>query len=187
MRLTDGGIWHATPIPVLASFVVVAESAGLLGGEGVVNVLDAGAGDGRVLAALATGLGPRSHSRIYGLECDASLAAAAASNLEALERRGLFAGARRPRVAQGDYFDPGAYACLGLTPRQLDVVFNYPDGNERRLLDWLRAHARPGLRLLILSPDREFALGPAPLIRAPVMPLPGGPPIPWQLVAYQVV
>jgi hypothetical protein len=134
---TDAGIWHATPLPVLAAAVPALVETGVLESAGIGHrrrvapraavgpgekpaagrplvLFDAGAGDGRVLAALALGLPPALHVRLLGLECDAHLAATAAERMEALR-------ARRPetcvpRVARGDFLDTSAYAPLGVAP-----------------------------------------------------------------------
>jgi hypothetical protein len=199
---TDAGIWHATPLPVLAAAVPALVETGVLESAGIGHrrrvapraavgpgekpaagrplvLFDAGAGDGRVLAALALGLPPALHVRLLGLECDAHLAATAAERMEALR-------ARRPetcvpRVARGDFLDTSAYAPLGVAPSALHVVFNYPDGNERRLLHFLRDAAGPEARLVILSPDQEPALGASPLLRTTVHPETGAH---WTLGVY---
>ena len=87
------------------------------------------------------------------------------------------------QVVQGDFFDPQAYATLGVTPRDLDVVFNYPDGNERRLLQWLAEHGGPQTRLVILSPDHDPALGGPPEWRAAV-PSTGDAAAHWTLAVF---
>ena len=160
-RLTDRGIWHATPLAVLAAAVpLVAETGLLVAGGRPARLFDAGAGDGRFLAALALGLPPTFERLLWGLESDATLAATARSKLSTLNHP--------VRVAEGDFLDPRAYEDLGLRPRDLEVVFNYPDGNERRLLEWLAEHGGPRTRLAILSPDHDPALGTRPESRTPV-------------------
>ena len=167
-RLTDRGIWHPTPLAVLAAAVPLIVEANLLEARGgTAQVLDAGAGDGRLLAALALGLDATVSVRLGGLESDASLAATARERLDTMARWGVVPH-RVSRVAEGDFFDPRAYELVGLVPRQLDVVFNYPDSNERRLLQWLAEQGGPQTRLAILSPDHDPALGEAPEWRAPV-------------------
>jgi len=170
LRLTDRGIWHATPLAVLAAAVPVIGESDLLAPRGrPTHLLDAGAGDGRLLAALALGLPPGFEGRLLGLECDGSLAVTARERLAALARRGLITN-RETRVVEGDFFEPFAYEPLGVAPRDLDLVFNYPDGNEHRLLRWLGENGGPQTRLVILSPDREPALGRPPEWRAEVRP-----------------
>ena len=114
-RLTDRGIWHATPLAVLAAAVpLVAETGLLVAGGRPAQVFDAGAGDGRLLAALALGLPPTFERLLWGLESDATLAATARSKLSTLNHP--------VRVAEGDFLDPRAYEDLGLRPRDLEVV-----------------------------------------------------------------
>jgi hypothetical protein len=85
-------------------------------------------------------------------------------------------------VACGDYFHPRYHEALGHRPQDLDIVFNYPDGNERRLLAWLREHGKPEVRLVLLGPDRDPALGRAPLLRKDVRP--PGDDVAWTLAVY---
>jgi hypothetical protein len=178
LRLTDGGLWHATPLSVLAAAIPVLEKTGLVTSPRI--LFDAGAGDGRLLAALALGLPGAAERRLLGLECDPVLAGEAGSRLEALGAR--LPVSRLPRVAEGDFFQERAYAPLAVSPSDLDLVFNYPDGNERRLLRWLARHGKRGSRLLILSPDREPSLGPAPLLRREVRPRESA--VVWSLDVY---
>jgi hypothetical protein len=178
LRATDSGLWHATPLAVLAAAIPVLVETGVLARVKV--VFDAGAGDGRLLAALALGLPGSLDLRLLGLECDATLAATAARRLDALRERRP--AARLPRVAAGDFFVVSDYAPLETAPSELDVVFNYPDGNERRLLRWLGEQGKRETRLVILSPDHEPALGPPPLIRSEVRTAEAG--VAWCLSVY---
>lgn len=181
-RLTDRGIWHPTPLAVLAAAVPLLGETLLLDARSrPLQILDAGTGDGRLVAALALGLPASLEVRLGGLESDATLAVAARDKLEQIPAG---PGARRgARVAEGDYFDPLAYGRIELEPRHLDLVFNYPDGSERRLLHWLAAHGGPETRLVILSPDHDPALGTPPLWRAPVR-VAGDAPTNWTLAVF---
>jgi hypothetical protein len=143
-------------------------------------VFDAGAGDGRLLAALALGLPDSCDARLLGLESDATLAATAAGQLDALG--GRLTPHRVLRVAAGDFFVTSDYAALEVAPSELDVVFNYPDGNERRLLQWLGEKGNRAARLVILSPDREPALGSPPLYSTEVRP--AADVVAWSLSVY---
>ena len=68
IRLTDSGIWLATPLGVLARAVPLAERLDLFPSVGAgPNILDAGVGDGRLLLALAILLPHRPDIRLYGL------------------------------------------------------------------------------------------------------------------------
>src|SRR5690349_19485381 len=70
LRITDGGIWHATPLEILDAAMSTCATHGLVRvGE---TVFDAGAGDGRVLAALALAL-PANGNTFVGWECDEAL------------------------------------------------------------------------------------------------------------------
>jgi hypothetical protein len=181
LRLTEGGLWHATPLPVLAGAVPLVVEYGLVPSRQPLVVLDAGAGDGRVLSALALGLPDDVEARLLGLEIDSQLAAAA----EAQARLAPVAWGRRPRIAIGDYLAVRDYAALGIAPEEVDLVFNYPDGNERRLLAWLRGHAGTEARLVILSPDHDPAMDAPPLLRTRVEPT-DGTGVAWSLSVYAV-
>jgi SAM-dependent methyltransferase len=167
LRLTDHGIWHPTPLAVVAAAVSFLGETGFLKAQGrPLRALDAGAGDGRLVAALALGLPATIDARVAGIESDAHLAATARARLELaaprLFREGLV------QIAEGDFFDLRSYAALGWAPRDVDLVFNYPDGNEKRLAGWLAEHGGPQTRLAVLSPDHDPALGLAADWRAPV-------------------
>lgn len=175
LRVTSSGLWHPTPLPVLGAAVPVLSKTGLLTRGAL--LFDAGMGDGRLLAALALGLPPGLRLRLAGLEIDPRLAAEARLRLSVLGR-GMrnFASLR---VAHGDYFHPRYHEALGHRPDDIDLVFNYPDGNEGRLLEWLGAHGKPGARLVILGPDRDPRLrGPA-LLRREVRP--AGSDVAWTM------
>jgi hypothetical protein len=180
LRATTGGLWHATPLPILAAVVPLLVSRGLLPAGRTHRLFDAGVGDGRLLAALTLGLPEILDLRLCGLECDPDLAAEAAVCCRRLTLPPRLE-ARRPRVAIGDYFEGADYARLDVAPSEIDVVFNYPDGNERRLLEWLKRHAGPGTLLVVLSPDQEPALGAAPEWRMRVEPREG---VAWSLSLF---
>jgi hypothetical protein len=184
LRATQRGLWLATPWPVLGAAVSAAVSAGFFAGtRRPCVVLDAGAGDGRVLGALAALVPAATELVLVGVECDGALAASAVRALDGAAHRGAFPPARTPRVVQGDYLDPVAYPRAGLAPERIDLVFNYPDGNERALLSWLDLHAGPETRLLVLCPERHCRLGREPAWRTSVA-APGEPA--WDLAAYTV-
>jgi hypothetical protein len=177
LRVTAGGLWHATPLRVLGAAVNTLAETGLLAPGAL--LFDAGAGDGRVLAALALGLNPSLRLRLAGLETDPLLAEEARLRLESLRRART---APHLRVARGDYFHPRYHEALGHRPSDLDLVFNYPDGNEGRLLEWLGAHGQPAVRLVILGPDRDPRLGRPPLLRREVRPPRSD--VTWTLAVY---
>jgi len=176
--ITAGGLWHATPLSMLTTAVPLLVEAGLVPPRGV--VFDAGAGDGRVLAALALGLQACGReARIAGLELDGSLAAQARLHLDDLRRAHPRA---RARIAQGDYFHPRFHEVLGHRPEDIDLVLHYPDGNERRLLAWLGDRGKPEARLAVLSPERQPDLGFPPILSRDVRP--AGSPVAWTLAVY---
>jgi hypothetical protein len=177
LRVTAGGLWHATPLRVLGAAVPALAEAGLVA-PGTL-LFDAGAGDGRLLAALALGLSAAIRPRLAGLEADPLLAQEARLRLGGLR---WAQAAASLRVAQGDYFHPRYHEALGHKPSDLDLVFNYPDGNEGRLLEWLGAHGKPAARLVVLGPDRDPRLARPALLRHEVRP--AGSDVAWTLAVY---
>jgi hypothetical protein len=176
LRVTAGGLWHASPLGMLAAAVPALAETGLLAPGAL--LFDAGAGDGRLLAALALGLPAALRLRLAGLETDLALACEARLRLDAVGR----GNAVRLRMARGDYFHPRYHEALGHQPLDLDLVFNYPDGNEARLLSWLGAHGKPAVRLAILCPDRDPRLSHSPLLRREVRP--AGSDVAWTLAVF---
>ena len=167
LRITETGIWHPTPLPVLAAAVDVCAREDLIRRND--SVFDAGAGDGRVLAACAIGF-PTSNLRLHGLEIDRELVM--------LAHRRLSRTLPHVTIGVGDYFgDDGSP--LG----ECDVVFNYPDGNERDLVRGFWANARAGARLLVLSPETDPDLGATPVAR--LAGSPSGSPVSWRLVLFR--
>jgi hypothetical protein len=179
LQITSGGLWQPTPLAVLAAALPLVEGLLTSSAHGPRVIFDAGAGDGRVLAALALGLPPRLDVTLVGLECAPPLARAARATMGALP----LPVSRRPRVAEGSYLEPRDYARVGVDPQGLDLVLNYPDGNETRLLRFLEAEAGPATRLLVLSPDRFPDLGRAPLRRETVPSANGAA---WSLSVFGV-
>lgn len=163
LRLTSRGLWHATPVRV------AWEAALRLGARGSDERrlgLDAGMGDGRLLAALvATGAAPR---RLLGVECDAELYRLAS---ERLGRLGLL---DRPGVVArlGDYERQEAHTGAGLALSDVDLVLSYPDGNEARLARLVASRCSRDALLCLISP----ADPPPPRAVAPGLerPHPGG-------------
>jgi SAM-dependent methyltransferase len=149
--VTDDGIWVPTPLAVVDAML------GALGGLGwwadgepgaPRRCLDAGMGDGRLVAALCR-LGP--HVQAAGIESDRALYQRALDNLGARAASGW-------RAARGSYLELKTYDALGLATTAIDVVFNYPDGNERALVQFWRARGRPGSRLVFCCPDHSLTL-----------------------------
>jgi hypothetical protein len=144
LRITPRGLWHATPLPVAWEAVRCLAARGC--GERRL-ALDAGMGDGRLVAAwLTTGPGSK---RTLGVECDAGLFRTASARLG---RLGLLDSPRVTAVL-GDYERDESYAAAGATARDVDLVLNYPDGNEERLARLVAERCAPGALLCLISPD----------------------------------
>lgn len=158
LRLTDEGIWLALPLDVIQPALDKLEAIGFWAPLGPrPKVLDAGMGDGRLVAACCS----LPHELLsYGIESNGDLCELAQSNLRALSGSGL---APRWRVCQGDYFDVSTYPKLGILVTDIDVFFNYPDGNEQQLAAFLQDHARPGSFLVVLTAEGGLALDTLPL------------------------
>jgi len=153
LRLTDDGMWLALPLDVIQPALDELEAIGFWARLGPrARVLDAGMGDGRLVAAFCT----LPHDLLaYGIESHGELCELAQSNLRTLSEREL---APRWRVCQGDYLDVSTYPKLGILVSDVDVFFNYPDGNEHRLAAFLRDHAREGSFLVVLTAEKGLEL-----------------------------
>ena len=57
----------------------------------------------------------------------------------------------RVHLIEGDYCDPLTYAKGGIDTEAVHIFFNYPDGNQARLAQFVRAHAGPKSKLCILT------------------------------------
>ena len=155
IRKTARGIWVPTPVRVIADAIETLEKIGLLGeGTPPGHMIDAGTGDGRVLAVLAS-LDPT--RLVYGIEADPALYAEAVTNLQTLDARGLI-DAARVHLIEADYCDLTTYETRGIALRQTGVIFNYPDGNERRLARFVSERCGRGTTLCLLTHDRTLAL-----------------------------
>ena len=144
-----------TPIEVIVKAVGVLQDRGLLGGHAASSTLvDAGAGDGRVLAILAWFDQTRP---VYGIEQDSALHAQASANLRTLQTEGLI-DCGHVTVIQGNYCDLNVYESHGIAPRDIGIILNYPDGNEERLAQFVSENAGPQTRLCLLTHDRSLDL-----------------------------
>lgn len=168
--LTERGIWHPTPLDVLLPALEAMAGAGWLGSaERTLTILDAGSGDGRVVAALSLASWLSPTSRVLGLESNGQLDTRARARLERL-------GPKRPtQIARGDFLDPTSYAAFGLRPCDVDVFSNYPDGNEHALAGFVARQA-PASTLIVLSPEREPRLEGLPPGARFEVTAPGGAP-----------
>ena len=136
LRITDDGIFLATPLEVATEALEALRDG--LGPRP--RLLDAGMGDGRVVA-LAQLLG----FDAFGLETDAALFASASASLRELEVSS--------KIGTGSFLEPASYGALGVGPHELDVVMNYPDGNEGALGAFFAARGRKGAVVAFLTPD----------------------------------
>ncbi len=180
LRLTDDGIWLPMPLDVLDAALDALQASGFwarLGGRA--KVLDAGMGDGRIVAALCS---VPHNLWAYGIESHANLWGLAQENLRALTEQGM---ASSWRTCQGDYLDLSTYPKLGIRLEDVDAFFNYPDGNEHKLAALLRDHGRPGAFLVILTPEHGLEL--EGLTREEELTIDRGPGVPeFRLVLYRV-
>ena len=94
---------------------------------------------------------------VYGIEQDPVLFAQAAANLQTLHASCVI-DLTRSHLAEADYCGIATYEAGGLDFLQTGLVFNYPDGNQRRLARFISAHGWAETRLCILTHDRRFAL-----------------------------
>ena len=118
------------------------------------SVVDAGAGDGRV-AALLTRFDPT--RTVYAIERDAALYAQARTNLDQLQASHLL-DTTRLRLLDADYMDPRTYTDCRLDFPQVGLVFNYPDGNETRLSEFVATWAGAATNLFLLTHNRALTL-----------------------------
>ena len=185
IRRTGRGIWVATPIRVLEAAVTVLSAEGLLpGGAGdaspaTAHAIDAGSGDGRVLAVIAW-LVPG--QTVLGVEHDEVLHARAASHLRALGAAGVIDRAHL-RLAAADYCDPATYTARGIALSRARLVLNYPDGNQHRLARFVAANCGPGTTLGLLTHDRDLTVDALPLRGCHDVRDRRGPP--WRLSLYR--
>ena len=155
IRNTTYGIWGATPLRVIEEAIAVLEGIGLLGEaapQGI--VVDAGTGDGRVPAVLAACDPTRP---VYGIEQDPALFAQTLANLQRIRARGVI-DHTRIYLVEADYCEMATYEACGLDFGQIGFVFNYPDGNQRRLARFIAEHGGVGTRLCLLTHDRSLEL-----------------------------
>ena len=155
IRKTICGTWVPTPIRVIEEAITVLENIGLLGEAAPQRtVVDAGTGDGRIPAVLAAADPTRP---VYGIEQDPVLFAQALVNLQTLQARGVI-DHTRIHLVEADYCEMATYEACGLDFRQTGIVFNYPDGNQRRLARFILEHGGDGTRLCLLTHDRSLEL-----------------------------
>ncbi|MCA9693981.1 MAG: class I SAM-dependent methyltransferase [Myxococcales bacterium] len=144
-QITDDGIWVPTPLAVIDE--ALAALADMNFWTDTMTCLDAGMGDGRIVAALAL-RGPG--VRALGLETHPGLHALALANLRDLPPRWS--------VHKGSFLELASYAALDAPIAGVDVVLHYPDGGEQALARLFAAHGRPGARLVYLTPELRLRI-----------------------------
>ena len=155
IRKTGRGIWVPTPVRVIEEAIEMLTKIGLLGeGTPPGHVIDAGTGDGRIPVFLAS-LDPT--RVVYGIEADSALYAQAVTNLQTLDARGLIDSAH-VHLIEADYCDLATYETRGIALRQTGVIFNYPDGNERRLARFVSERCGRDTKLCLLTHDRTLEI-----------------------------
>ena len=179
IRKTAAGIWVPSAIPQIMEVAALLREMDLLGAAAPpAPVVDAGMGDGRVVAVLAH-LEPA--RPVCGIEQDPVLFEQAAENLRALRGRG--GGYAAVRLVEGDYCDPAAYASCGVDLGAPLVILNYPDGNERSLARFIARRAGPDATLCLFTHDRSVDIDELELRARRDMPAAAGPD--WRLSVYR--
>lgn len=182
LRLTGTGIWMPTPFDVVrAAGRALARldrdlDAGVSLGE---RVLDAGMGDGRLVASLVAEI---PGITVLGIESHPELAALARQNLKRAAESGLNGSWC---VCQGDYLDVETYRKLGVELELIDTVLNYPDGNEGFLGDLLSRRGKRGALLAFLTPDHSLRIESLVLVTDVPLERDAGAPE-WRLSIFRV-
>lgn len=179
LRLTSAGIWFPLPLDVIRSAMEQLSSSDFWSRFGdKPRALDAGMGDGRLVAALSAA---RKNLLAYGIEIHEPLSELARENLRELTNGGL---PPTWRTCYGDYLDPATYPKLGVRIEEIDAFFNYPDGNEQPLATLLAEHAHPGAFLILLTPDHTLGVEGLDLQKELSVPRVGAPG--FRLAVYGV-
>jgi hypothetical protein len=180
IRKTGRGIWAATPIRVVAEAASTLTELGILDGEQQTRpVIDAGTGDGRVMAVLA-GLNPSLVA--YGIEADQALHTRAVANLHTLSTSGLI-DSTRVHLLEADYCDVGTYETRDIALNEVGLIFNYPDGNERQLARFVADHCGHDTTLCLLTHNRTLEVDELELSARHDVSDGTGPP--WRLSLYR--
>ena len=179
IRKTICGIWRPTPLRVIEEAISVLEDIDLLGETAPQSVVvDAGTGDGRVPAVLAA-VDPM--RPVYGIEQDPALFAQALVNLQGLRAKGVI-DHTRIYLVEADYCEIATYEALGLDFSKTSIVFNYPDGNQRRLARFIAEYGGVGTRLCLLTHDRSLEIDELELQARPDVTVGDEPS--WRLSIY---
>lgn len=153
IRKTGEGTWVPTPLSVVERAVDILTTAQHLGaGSPPGHLIDAGSGDGRVAAVLASADPARA---VYGVEADTALHVQATANLE---RLGLVSQRGHPQLQliDADYTDEATYRARAIALDETHIIFNYPDGNQDRLAGFMSRHCAPSTTLCLLTHNRAL-------------------------------
>lgn len=146
-EITELGIWNPTPIDVIVATLKHLDQLTVL----PVRVVDAGAGDGRWVCALALWAKLKGlELECVGVEGDQALLERGLKQLEALSLPDA-------RMLHGDYLSPEPFDPLGWSLEHADLILNYPDGQEQALAQALE-RARSSAKLWIISPELQVRL-----------------------------
>ena len=154
IQKTSVGIWVPTPLEVIDAAGGLLKDRGWLDASQPGHLLDAGTGDGRVGMLLSRLDATRV---VYGIEHDPRLYDRARENLEKLGEKGLI-DPDLVQIVEGNYCDVSTYRGARIAMRQTHLIFNYPDGNQQQLGQFIMAHAGAQTKLCLLSHDRTLDL-----------------------------
>ena len=118
---------------------------------------------------------------VYGIEADPALYDQAVTNLQTLGVKGLVDSAR-VHLIEADYCDLSTYETRRIALRETGVIFNYPDGNERRLARFVSERCGRGTTLCLLTHDTTLELDELDLRDRRDVSAGTGPA--WQLSLY---
>ncbi len=188
MQFTDTGIWLPCPLRILSVAVQNIRQLDLTERFGPnPRILDAGMGDGRVLAFLAWALRSAEFVPILvGIEFSPNLYALAEKNLTQIAAR--VAAGDQWAITRGDYLEAKPYDTLGTRWSALNMIFNYPDGHEHDLARAVADKSPPGTLLCFLTPDMGLGVEELELETSfDIVPARGNdkPEPAWQLLVYR--
>lgn len=145
------------PYAVLVALLKEMKVRGVFGSPelGRTIAVDAGTGDGRVLALLAHFV---PELDLVGIESDDGLYHRASDNVETLTRERMVDRPERLRVIHGDYCRVETYDLGAVERGCVGFVFNYPDGSHHALEAFVIESFAPGTKLCLLTHDLELRL-----------------------------
>lgn len=116
-------------------------------------VLDAGSGDGRVLASFGIHDMPS-----VGVEMEANLVSESRRHITALRRLGILNGAPI-KIFEGDFSQQETYTSSGIRFGDIAIFFNYLDNSELIAI-MIREHSPKGVIYVVTSPIAPLDYGP---------------------------